>query len=98
MNTKPALTDSIAEGFDFACLFLMALPLAFPVIAFADGAQDHYLQLSLLFLVFALAVCSVGVMVCTAISSFFASFETDRLERIAATKALHSYLLNGGRA
>jgi hypothetical protein len=89
MKNPSALFDQIAEGIDASMLLTMALPLAFPVVAYFDNAQSAYLEWS---------ICAAMLATLMALSSFFSGFETRRVQQIADTRLLHSYLLNGGRA
>ena len=97
---KPAhALHEVSEGLQTASLFIMALPLAFPVAAMLDGAQDAYTvsAIACLALAYILAVPAIGL--CAMLAEVCEHIADNAIrEREETTKALHAYLLNGGRA
>lgn len=93
MKTKPALFDQVAEGTDLTCMVLMLLPLAFPAVAFIDGASEPYLQLSILALIGAMFAIIPLFWLLVSLITWFSTMESRRIER----ERENQYLLNGGR-
>lgn len=95
---KPSILTQLSEAFSLSALLSLTLPLAFPIVAWIDGAQDEYQRWSILAMVLALFASMIPMAVCMALSNIFDSIEQSRFEREQDARALHAYLLNGGRA
>lgn len=97
MKIKPALLDQVSEGMDLSCMVLMLLPLAFPAVAFLDGASEAYLQLSILATIGAMFAILPFIWLLMGLSTWFSTMESRSIERERENRAFHQYLLNGGR-
>lgn len=91
------LFAQLSEGFSLAALFTLLFPLVFPAIAIADGAGDAYHVQAIAHAGFATVAAVLVFGACVGLSEFFNSLSRPDLDA-SYTKALHAYLLNGGRA
>lgn len=74
--------DLISEGIDFATFLTIPLPMAFPLVAWLDGAQSSdYMQLSILAMCAAFVALALLIPALSALSSFFSGFETRSIQR-----------------
>lgn len=99
MKTTTSPLYAISEGLQLSSLFIMALPLAFPVAALLDGAGDAYTVSAIAYLAFAYILAIPAIGLCAFFSDLCESIaDMAAREREETRKALHAYLLNGGRA
>jgi len=93
---------SISEGLETASCLAILFPLAFPLVAIVDGGGCAYIAwgaiatfLATLLLVPLTFVLQLASDLCESIANRIARNQREREE---STRALHAYLLNGGRA
>lgn len=98
MKNPTSLLSQLSEAFAFSAFLSLALPLAFPVVAWIDGAGDAYFGWAIF--AFALSVFVAGALMsaCMALSSLCDSIEQSIFEREQDARAFHAYLMDGGRA